>query len=131
MNTQKLLDQTWFIIEKLHKYPPMYLSAPLRLADSEFGFDPPIRGVYEYEGLQTKMYQIEKEWNATAHNTLHNIFKDPSYVDEFHRETNEELVPAIESFYKSIKSADVSSWSNQQIADEFDRIFAKIGRAHV
>lgn len=124
-----LLDKQWFLLETLHKYPLMHLSAPLT-GMYELGMET-MHSAHEYKEGATKMFFVEEEWRSVGKHFLDKIIEDPSWMDELHRESNEELVPKIQTIAKQTLETDLTSYSNEELLAVFDGLYEVMQRLQV
>lgn len=127
-----ILKQEWFILERLHKYPPITLVPPLvRMARemTALGLHNVVYSVHEYHEGNPVMHFLKDEWHVAAQHSLSVFQEHPELMDRLHEESDTVLVPSVRDISWKLVDGDLSLYSDQELVklyDEWERIAGRL-----
>lgn len=131
MIDEKYLQEPWFLLEKLHNYPPVTLEPYMMgMANhlSEVGLNNVPHHVMEYKEGLVKMFFLSDEWNGTAERNFLAIKNNPAILDNLHSESDNILVPQIQILCKEIIESNLSKYSDDELLNLYKKLYELKGR---
>ena len=133
MISQEMARQPWFLLEKLHQYPPLFLVPPmLSMATelSELGFENIVFSINEYIDGNVNMYFRKDDWDKAARATFEALKNNPGLLGRLHKESDEEVVPKLRDLSWQMVNEPLSGLSTDELTALFKKWYALNGRLH-
>jgi len=120
---EDILKREWFLLEKLHQYPPICLEPPVLAMTtdlSDWGLTNVPHSIMEYTNGNVNMYYLKHEWQDAAENNLQAIVENPSIMDKAHKRSDK-VCELIVDLSKEIIDVDLSKKSSKDLTKLYER----------
>lgn len=127
MISEEQIKKEWFLLERLHHYPPITLEPACVAMTTDLaplGLTNVLYGILEYKEGTTIMHYPYEEWHTAAKLSCEAIKKDPGIMDQVHKESDTLLVPQIRELSWKFVTEDFGNYSNEELLATYQKLYA-------